>query len=124
MWTDKEALQTAAGRQTVCEEAGWESLTRMEWRRTGEGQARGRWLVDKIQFPLMEKIIWSRVPRCVVGMAPASAWWRRCCGPSQRGKGHEPERLLGRKALAGSLRGAGCEMGIGRLGRATAESSY
>ena len=84
------------------EESVWEAV--VSWRRAEEGPARGRGLVGKIRFPLMEE---GYLRSKVVGMAPAEerAWMKRVVAEALRakaaqgdGEGFEFE-LLGPKAL-------------------------
>jgi hypothetical protein len=84
------------------EEAVWKALVR--WMRAEEGQVRGRGLVGKIRFPLMEEVY---LRSQVVGMMPAedAEWMEEIVGEALRakaagsdGKGFKFE-FLGRKAL-------------------------
>ncbi len=82
------------------EQAVWEAVT--VWRGVEKSQARGRGLVGKIRFPLMEEEYLRRV----AGMAPAEeAKWMEGVvaeairAKAARGKGCFEFELLGPKAL-------------------------
>ncbi len=91
------------------EEMVWEAVA--EWRRAEDGQARGRGLVGKIRFPLMEE---GYLRSLVVGMAPVedAEWMEGVVAEALRAKaareagereGFELE-LLGPKALDDRVR--------------------